>query len=798
MPHHVVIRETFADFVLARRWWVISFVLVSTIACVVIALLTPVQTSITQGFMPDELAFDQYRRSATALGGSSDDIILLATTEGDDLFTPDRLNAIRETARAIQSMPEVRKVDAFVDAPWLAPNRQLSALEQSGLIVVRQMIEAGETPKIGEMKSVLYWPHLETEQQRVVLDALRLALTELDPLTGGLVSRDGKSQAMVVHLADDAPKQWLAPARFGDQLHDVARTHGLGVGGVHMAGVLITEAGMIREAARSVYQLVPIGICIICILVYAVFRRTSLVVLTLAIAIPSVAWAVGATAMTFGQITLLIASAPLLITVISTSDTIHIASAYVAEVGRGLTRDQAIRRTIADVGGACVLTSVTTFVGFMSLMVVPAAALRHFAMSISVGVAGALLLALTLCPIAFSMLDMRDQRAAPWGLATINRLISAFVASCKWVSLRFPLAVVAVHALVFIGSIYLITTLTMDADIPKRFPRSHGVRSGVEFVNDQFAGSNTVELYFRADQELLESPNFLSALRAVERRISIDPTVGRAVSIATLVDAVNTTLGFDKDEPLTDARFRGSLSMLKQVSPERLASLISPTQGLARMTLQTPLTRVFEIERLGRRVETICREELPANIDVQASGAYIILGTAVQDILNAQFKGFTVCFLTVMIIIGFGVRSLRLAVLAVIPNLLPLALLGGLLALTTDVVDPDILGVAIVSFGLAVDDTIHFLHRYDIERAKANDIRIALEHTFDYTGLAIVRTTVILGLGLSALSLSGYLSVWFLGTYLVFVLFAAIFGDLLLLPALILLFDAKPTQSPSL
>jgi predicted RND superfamily exporter protein len=109
------------------------------------------------------------------------------------------------------------------------------------------------------------------------------------------------------------------------------------------------------------------------------------------------------------------------------------------------------------------------------------------------------------------------------------------------------------------------------------------------------------------------------------------------------------------------------------------------------------------------------------------------------------------------------------------------------LALTFEVVDSDLIGVAIVSFGLAVDDTIHFLHRYDIEAADAPNRVEALGRTFNYTGSAIVRTTVILGFGLIPFALSDYFSIWVLGTYLVFVLFCAVLGDLLLLPALILL-----------
>jgi hypothetical protein len=103
--------------------------------------------------------------------------------------------------------------------------------------------------------------------------------------------------------------------------------------------------------------------------------------------------------------------------------------------------------------------------------------------------------------------------------------------------------------------------------------------------------------------------------------------------------------------------------------------------------------------------------------------------------------------------------------------------------------------VAIISLGLAVDDTIHFLHRYDIERRRSANVRDALERTFNYTGSAIIRTTVILGCGLLPFAFSSYLSIRFMGTYLVFVLGCAVLADLLLLPALVLLFDRDGAKS---
>ncbi len=431
MPHHVVVPEAFADAILARRWLILALIAASVVACGLRIATTPVQTSITQGLMPDDSEFEEYRRRAARFGGTADDVIMVGTDEGDSLLTARRLDSIRAAARAITEMPEVRRVDTFVDAPWLAPNRVESLLERTARINLREVLREGGQPSVSFLSLPPYWPEEAGAQERVEAAALREALLELDRVAGTLVSRDARAQAFLVHLADGAPKQGAAPARLSKRLRETVRRHGLGEDDVHAAGVLVTEGGMLREVYRAIWQLAPLGAVLICALVYAIFRRPILVAAMLVIALTAVAWSVGATALAFGRITLLIAAAPLLVLVISTLDTIHLASAFLAELAKGASPNAAVRRTVVDVGGACVLTSVSTFVGFLSLMFVPAVAVRHFSLAASIGVAGALLLALVICPIAFSTADWRRPGRLPWGWKYIGTVIEQIVTLCR-------------------------------------------------------------------------------------------------------------------------------------------------------------------------------------------------------------------------------------------------------------------------------------------------------------------------------------------------------------------------------
>ena len=117
--------------------------------------------------------------------------------------------------------------------------------------------------------------------------------------------------------------------------------------------------------------------------------------------------------------------------------------------------------------------------------------------------------------------------------------------------------------------------------------------------------------------------------------------------------------------------------------------------------------------------------------------------------------------------------------------MLPAVLILAFLAITLNIVDVDMLGLPTVALGIAVDDTIHFLHRYKLQLAKSSDRLEALNRTFGFTGQAILQTTLILCIGLLPFALGSFLTIWMLGTYLVVTLLLAVLGDLLLLPAMI-------------
>lgn len=795
MLHRLRIPETFAERLLANRFPVLACYAVVSVVAISVAWHTPLRVSLLQGLMPDEAEYRAYVDRASLFGGGSDDLIYVATREGDALFTGETLNRIRAAARALEELPEIDRVFSIADAARLAPDRRLSAREVAARTVLRRQLARGVVPDVapGEISPRLYWPQLESQQAGVDLVGLAAEIRQ-DPIAGYLTSRGGDTQAMLIWLSGSSNLLNMPQSGIRQKIEQVLHRHGLGRVGTYSVGTLIIQDWMYEEVIRAIVWILPIVTLVVGVLVYGIYRRLSYVLLTLVIAGIAIAWTLGLTAAVFGQITLLVAATPGLILILSTADTIHLISAYAAELRRGLSRREAVARTVQEVGGACVLTSLTTFIGFLSLAVIPAVAIRHMAIACAVGVAGAMFLALTLVPMALMVLE--PPLAARKRPSRVNHCLDSFVGlCCRW-SLNRPWTVVGIHLLILAGSVVAVIGTRVDADLPARFLPGHPIRESIDFFHQEIAGTTSIELILHADPKAILAPSTLRGIDRFERRIADFPEVENVSSITAVFQLVDNLLGSNSDRrvPETKEEAAATVAFLHGIEPEVVDGLVAPGAGLLRVGVQVTSTRIMEVAGLADRLTRTARECLPSDVTVTASGFYVVVGRAARVILLSQIQGFALCFACVMIVITLGIRSLRLGLIAVAPNVLPLALLGGILALMSKTIDTDMLGVAIVSFGLAVDDTIHFLHRYDIERRRSPSRYAAVEATFHYTGSAIIRTTVILGCGLLPFAFSNYLSIRFLGTYLVFVLGFAVLADLLLLPALVLLFDKEATD----
>lgn len=750
-------------------------------------------TSIVESFVDsrdDYLAAMEQERKFTS---NPDSLVWLATDEGGQLFTSETLAAITATAEELRALEYVKRVTCLTDLDVVGSDAAMmrSVAKRAALNV---KLKAGEVPgeileQLEQDRSIAKFQAGLAESGRDFTQAqlarLRDELRTNSMLGEKIVSESGAAHVILLELIES---EKLPPPKQIDithKLQEIVRQHGLGTKGVYLAGLVPMQGFAFEQINTVLKTLLPVGGLLIGLSVLFVFRRLEVIAFTLVLAAIAICWGIGLGIVVYGKFSVLMAAVPLMVLVISTADVIHLLSSYTAERSSGAEHDVALERMFKQVGGACVLTSMTTFVGFASLVFVPSNTIRQFGFSTAAGVASALLLSVVLIPIFLQWLHRHGKPIA--GGVVASRSTNRIADGCLYVALRYRWAIVigCISVLCLCG--WSGSKLSLDPDLSKRFSQNHLATQSTEFFVEQFGGVNQLEFVLSGSRDQILAPETLRKMQQFANLCLSEPDVKGVVSIADAIEAVQKKVDYSNESGVPESvlHSQATVELLRARDAQSVATFITPSGEDSRVLVQVDGTSYMTLLDTSLRIGKHAAAVFGSQIAVSEKGSAPLVGRAVLEIIRGHLQGFVFCFTTIVLLIVLGTRSIQLGWISIVPNLTPLLFLGGLIALKYMRVDSDILAVATLGLGLAVDDTIHFMSRFKIELGKGMTVHEALGSTMRHTGVAIIRTTLILSLGFLPFAFSGYWSINMLGTYLIAVLFAALLADLLLLPALL-------------
>lgn len=738
--------------------------------------------SIVESFVDNRQMYLDAMELESLFPANPDALLWLASGEGDQLFTQEVLESIRQAATQLEAVPEVRRVVALPNLPRPA-SMQRGLRSTTQRILLNAKLKQGVVPNIAaEVPIVLPFGESISAEE---LSALREELVASEELAGRFLTSDARWQIILIEL--ESPYS-IDPARqvaLIAEIERIAEANGLGRDGRHLSGLVALQAYAYEQIGIVLYSYLPLGGLFIAIAVLVIFRRIEVVFVTLGIAAIAICWGTALGLLLYGKFSVLMAAVPLMVLVISTADVIHLISSYTAELAQGASHEVAVERTYLEVGGACVLTSVTTFVGFASLMMVPSNTIRQFGFSAAAGVASALLLSVLLIPVFLDWLHRRENPIV--STASAAYLTRWFAQACLNMSVRWSWQVVVAFGLMFLVCGSLVGRLSLDPDLTRRFTPVHPISQATRFFEEQLGGINSVEILLQGEPDLLLAPSTLQQIIRFSESCKSTYGASGTYSIAELLKQALVQIDYRDPHgvPQSTQHAEATVEYLALTNQEAVRELLTPDHSSLRILVRIRETSYMDMLAVSSSIADEARATFDAHIKVTEKGSAPLIGRAVGEIIRGHLQGFGVCFSAIFLLITFGLRSLKLGCLSVLPNLTPLLCLGGILGCGTTKVDSDILAVATLGLGLAVDDTIHFLSRFRLEIKASQSVLAALQSAMDHTGLAIIRTTVILSVGFLPFAFSGYWSINMLGTYLIMVLGAAVLADLLFLPAIL-------------
>ncbi len=634
---------------------------------------------------------------------------------------------------------------------------------------------------------------------------LTTVMIELDTYSGGGGETDelagfGSSEAGTE--SGEGPPPFLTPqeiAASAEALQRVMARYRAADFGLHVAGGPLAEVSLMQAIQRDIGVFVTASLLVISLLLYVLFRRLSGVLLPLLVVFLALLCTLGTMALAGVAITLPIQVLPTFLLAVGVCASVHILSLFFERHRGGSPREEAIAYALGHSGLAVVMTSFTTAAGLASFTTSELTPVMHFGIFGAVGVLFALLFTLALLPALLASTPIRDDpRAGRSGRRALERVLSF----CGATAARRPRAVLVATAALLLLALAGALRLEFSHNSYLWLPESDPTRRGVEFFDRAFQGSATVELLLDSgvengfhDPELLDRLEELRIYASSLERGAI--SVGKTVSLADVLKEINQALNENRAEHYAIPQDRRLVAqeflLFENAGSDDLEDLVDSRFQLASFMLKVPHEDAIELAPFFDEVEAHFREVLGEDVGVTMTGEMAIMCRTFAAVIPSMTKSYAVAFLAITPLMILFLRSLRRGLVSMIPNLVPVIFTLGLMGWIGFPLDISTMMIGAILLGVAVDDTIHFMHVFYRYHGVTGDPVAAIGQTLQTTGRAMLFTSIVLSAGFFVQMLATVDNVSHTGALAGFAVIVAFIADVLLAPALLVTMEpAEP------
>lgn len=704
----------------------------------------------TESLLPlddsDRQVFERVRETF----GDADAVLL--SVRLDPLFTPEAMADIDELTKRLRKLPGVKSVFSLGTAP--------------------NVLAQGEDLEVSTF----------TQQAARNPDAVKDFPEQIaaNPIYRGvLVSDDGVHTALAIGL-DAQGETLFRTENYTRQFRELAQEL-TGSTEVWLAGSPVVKAASTGAMLDTLTFSLPMIYGIAVLMLYLAFRSLRAIfaaVLTVSVAL---LWT-AATAVSLGySLNLVTLITPPLVITLGVAYAIHLLSDYFAEAAT--TPEERRKRALAvmgRVGIGLVLAGATTIAGFLALMPNGLPAIREFAALSSIGVCYLFVLILFFLPALLDTLRCGRQRR-DWGGKFAERWADRLASfDIRW---RRPIVWIALILVPI--NLWLAAGIPVGTDYIKAFREGHPVREQYEAVNRTFNGANIISVLIETHvNDALTDPELVRGIDDLQLWLREQPEVGQTISYVDHLKLLNQSL--NSGDPAYYA-IPNEAAAIKQLlvfaGGDDIRRVIDARFRSALITVRIKVGDSIEISRLLERVEQRLSQLQPP-LNGEITGSPVLATHTVNEIGRGQWMSLAIACFAIWAMLALMFTSARAGLWALLPNLVPVSVYFGALRLLEIPLNPTNSLIASIVLGVAVDDTVHFLTRFNREaRAVGSEVR-AVQTAMRETLRPTTLTTVALCLGLLALTGSELVNQVQFGMLAAFTLFLAWISELLLTPAL--------------
>jgi predicted RND superfamily exporter protein len=544
---------------------------------------------------------------------------------------------------------------------------------------------------------------------------------------------------------------------------------------------IVDEIGLFISAALLVTSF-------IFFLFFRSFRATFISLIVVCI---GVMWTFGILGLLKYEITVLTALIPPLIIVIGIPNCIFLINKYQHEVKSHGNKVKSLQRVITKIGNATLMTNVTTASGFATFILTQSKLLKEFGIVASLSILAIFILCLLIIPIIYTFLPYPKERH----LEHLNkRWIGGFVDWMERMVKHKKITIYVTALVLIIASLLGINKITISGSLIEDMPKNKQFFKDIRFFESEFNGIMPLEIMVDTKRKKgVMKLSTLKRINEIEELIIETPELSKPISVVSLVKYSKQAYynGNPKYYQLPTSQensFILSYAKNSNSDVDLLKNFVDSTGQYARITTFMKDIGTDKMERIQENLQNRINKVFPKErYDVTITGKALVFQKGTKFLVRNLVISLSLAIFLISLFMAYMFRSLRMIIVSLIPNLLPLLVTAGLMGYLGVPIKPSTILVFSIAFGISVDDTIHFLAKYRQELQANNwKIRKSVYAALKETGVSMFYTSIVLFFGFSVFTISSFGGTVALGALVSATLLFAMLSNLLLLPSLLL------------
>lgn len=695
----------------------------------------------------------------------NDRVIFLSFERKSGLIEPSALKNIQLLTEQLQSIDGVKKAWSITNA------KDVRRIKQNGTSVIQftSYFENG-IPASNE-----------------TLAALKHSILS-SPLMANRFINDEGNVGMIIIQLDPLKKIDIKRNIIIDKINEVSIKI-LGPQNVHLGGSDIVTYGLNQLSRHDLTLFTTLNYALMLLIILLFFPRSHYLILTILTTFTAILITLSVYGYFGYRLNIFTIIIPSLIIILGMIIVLHIINEF--EILHQNKKEdeknsETVKLAFINIYKPCLFTTLTTMIGFLSLLSSSTSVLREFGIFAALGTLLAFICAFIFSAVLLSLIKTPSIRFNP------RALIASTLVRFSDHIFRYPRVYWTVLILMVFVSAFGITQINLDMYPMGYFPSDSKVVKDHDFIREKWGNYFTIDLMLETrDKNDLRDPKMINAIIDFEKEASEQPEIRNTFSFVHIIERFSEIV-YKRDlqrvlyNPfLREALIRNVTKIMGQDS----GILVNEDYTKARITLIGPIISFSNLENKLIKIGEIGEKHFGDMAHLTVVGYPALFIKLLDYAFGSMIKSLFIAFILIFISMAFLLKNFKLALIAMIPNIFPIVIFLGFLGYSRINLDLATSMVAAIVLGIAIDDTIHFLTRYYRERSDNVDLISAVRKTHYHVGRIIVISSLILFLGFSILLFASIKTVFYFGLLTALSVIAALIGDLVMLPLLLKISD---------